>query len=314
MLDKNTLKKWMLEDNGRILYDPVHPGIFSGYVTFTPERASLALENNTHNRPLGVRKQLPPICESIKEGYWNDNVSKINFAKDGTLSDGQHRLEGACRTGMAIRCLVTWGVDKNAQSLVDRRGNRTLADDIAMDGGKSAHNLAAITRVLYLRSLGHSPKILLNKGTQATFIPDVIYYDYYLKNKEEIVEKTKLVNRAYNSVRDLQIPGNIMNVLVIEFDSVSPSDAKVFWERLSTGLAFWENDPVVALRKKLSDNARANVNKIPNAIISALIIKAWNCFERGEQVKLLKYTAGGANPEPFPEIYNPYLTDSKETT
>ena len=63
---------------------------------------------------------------------------------------------------------------------------------------------------------------------------------------------------------------------------------------------------VTRLRKKLADNAHSGISKRPVTVMAALIIKAWNFYEQGEKPKLLKFTAGGASPEAFPQVYNPY--------
>lgn len=310
MVDENIIKKWMQEDGGTILYDPLHPGVFTGYVRFTPERAASALENNTHNRKMGDNRQIPPLMDAIIKGYWDDNVAKLNFAKVGWISDGQNRLKSCVRTNTSIRCLVTWGVEESAQLVTDRRGNRTLSNDLSINGFKNANSLAAITRVLYLLDNGATARQLINKGITLASAPDIVTYNYFCQNADRCIETTKLVGRMQNSVRDLRINGSTMNVLVYEFDRINELDALNFWERLSSGIAECEDDPIIALRMKLADNAKSKLNKMPNSVVAALIIKAWNYYMAGETVKQLKFRAGGANPEEFPEIYNPYVEES----
>lgn len=304
VITKTMMKQWMLENNGPIIYDPLHPWIFTGYVTWTPERCESALDNNTENRDIQRKRQLPGIKAALENGLWDDNVSKINFTKDGTLSDGQHRIVAGAETGIAFRSLVTWGVEREAQLVTDRRGSRTLANDFQIKKYPNAKKLAAVTRVLYQLDNGATPKQIASQGGERT-LPDVMLYNYYNQNAEYITKKERLVAKVYNSVRDLGINRGNINLLVSVFDDIDPDDADCFWGKLSSGVASSDDDPVVALRKRLSDNAHSKTSKIPKVVEAALIIKAWNLFERGETTKLLKYTAGGANPEPFPSIYNP---------
>lgn len=307
MVTREQIMGWMVEDGGNILYDNKAPGVFTGYVTFTPERAESALENNTHNRTMGTKKQFPVLKSVMQNRLWDANVSKINFESDGTLSDGQNRLYAGAHSQTTFRCLVTWGVERSAQLVTDRRGSRTLSDDLHIAGVTQSKQTAAITKVYYYRAIGYDVKSIINKGGILVTVPDSVLYRYYMDNAEKIKAGQLLVERVKNSVSDLKINRSIMNVLVIEFDKISEKDAAVFWERLSTGTTTIENDPVVLLRKRLADNARANVNKLAKHVEAALIIKAWNFYMSGETPKLLKYTSGGANPEPFPEIYNPYI-------
>ena len=307
MLDKVTLQEWMSEDNGYVLHDPLHKGVFTGYVNFTPERAKCALENNTHNRTLGVKRQLPGLMEAMQTGLWNDNVSKINFSSSGELSDGQHRLEACVRSQIPFRTLVTWGVTREAQLVTDRRGARKLADDFSIDGFKDSKNLAAIARILYARDKGFEVNALINRnGETGIYSSDIVVYYYFLNNEEYVVKMQKLVSRVFSQLRDLQINKSVLNVLAIEFSEISEEDAQAFWDRLRNGITTKEDDPIILLRRRLCDNARNKTNKMPKVVEAALIIKAWNFYMRGESVKQLMYRVGGANPEPFPEIYNPY--------
>lgn len=309
MVDQTILKRWMCENNGSILYDPMHNGIFSGYVTFTPERAESALENNTSNRRLGVNKQLYPLMNTIEKDLWDDNVAKINFDKDMVLSDGQHRLVACMRTGKSIRCLVTCGVSKTAQGVTDRRGARTLQQDLELLGYKNAVNLAAMIRCQYYKDFGYSVERILKRGQSLSAIPDKMLLDYFTTDKAreaEIIEKVRRVARIAASIKDLRISSEVLKALIPEFDAVSIEDANCFWDRLSTGLTIMENDAVVLLRKRFSSFAKNDSAKIPIIVQAALIIKAWNYFESGTPCGALKFVSGGAKPEQFPEIFNPY--------
>lgn len=308
MVTKADVIGWMLENRGQMIVDPDDSNIITGYVTFTPERAESALENNTKNRKMGVYNQVPGLKEALLNGLWDPNVSKISFAADGTLSDGQNRLFSVKETGVPMRTLVTWGVGEDAQLVTDRRGTRTLTNDIEIAGFSQANHLAAITRIKYLRDeKGLDLKTIITRGRVATTsISDIVLYKYFMSHSDEIIEEMKLARKIYFSLRDLDINGSVINLLSFEFNNINSEDAWCFWSRLSTGVTTNEYDPVTLLRKRLSENARSKTNKIPQIVMAALIIKAWNLFERGETAKQLKYASGGARPEPFPEIYNPY--------
>lgn len=308
MISEETMKMWMLENNGGILYDSVNKGVFTGYVTFTPERSAMALDANKRNRKYNERN-LSILKESFVQGHWNDNVSVINFTSKGMLDDGQHRIRSALETGTTFRTKVTYGVEEGTQHFTDRRGTRTLTDDISIDGFKSAPKLAAITRILYLRDEKKlSAKAILNKGFQNS-VPDITLYKYFLDRSEEVAQLVNSLASIYVSLRGLDINREIVNVLGIEFSRISADDAEAFWKHLRDGVYTDENDPVKRLRERLVKNEMSRTNKMPKLVMAALIIKAWNYYESGETIKCLKYTSGGANPEAFPEIYDPYMED-----
>lgn len=148
-----TLMEWMLEDGGNILHDRHHLKVFTGYVTFTKERADAALQCNVKNRKIND-DSIKVLAEALESGLWDENVSKINFDENMTLSDGQHRLEVVSRTGKMARILVTYGVSESAQGVTDRRGKRTLSDDISIIGKNNTFKRAAVARMHYCFSNG----------------------------------------------------------------------------------------------------------------------------------------------------------------
>lgn len=305
MVTKELLKVWMHENKGAILYDELHYGVFTGYVTFTPARAKIALENNIRNRKVNDT-QINVVKEAMSNNLWDDNVSKINFASSGELSDGQHRLIACVRSGITFRCMVTWGVTRTAQLATDRRGARSLSDDLEIAGYKNTVNLAAVARVVYQFQRGSSVSQIIAKSTSVTSnASDQMIFNFFLNRQDEIIEKERVVSRVYTSLRDLHISKTVLNPLVIEFDRISKEDAEAFWKQLSSGFARFENDPIFILRKRFIDDAKSNTSNLPAIVKTALIIKAWNMYMTGTTVKQLKWTSGGANPEKFPEIYNP---------
>lgn len=308
MIDETIIKRWMLENNGNILYDPMHPGVFTGYVTFTPERSKSALENNTRNRKLKANSQLPILMEAMENGEWDDNVETISFTKDNILSNGQHRFESSVRSGSTFRNLVTYGISDRAQRKQDRGASRKLDEDLYIDGFKNTIHLAAIIRVLYFLDVKNlTIKNILNRSIDTVTVADSVFYDYFYEHKNEIIEKERFTASVAKSVACLEVPGGIVNVLSIKFDRINKEDAKCFWERLSDGFTTIENDPIIVLRNKLIKNKDNNQHKLSNIVMAALIIKTWNLYMKGETTQCLKFAAGGATPESFPEIYNPYL-------
>lgn len=303
MVTKELIKTWMHENKGTILYDPLKYGVFTGYVTWTPARSKMALENNIRNRKIN-KSMVNNLSDTMSSNLWDDNVAKINFASNGTLSDGQHRLFSSVKSGCTFRCLVTWGVSMESQIVTDRRGNRTLPQDLEINGFKNTVNLAAIIRADYLLNKGFSVE-QVNQGGKRVSVSDQVLFNYFANRQDEIIEKERLVAKVYASLRDLKIEKPVLNPLVIELNRISKEDAEAFWKQLGSGVARFENDPIFILRKRFVDDAKSNTSHLPAIVKTALIIKAWNMYMTGTTVKQLKWTAGGSNPEKFPEIYNP---------
>lgn len=312
MLTKEMIREWMLEENGSILPDPLHPGVFSGYVRFTKDRAEIALDNNTHNRTVGRKNQLPQLKEALLNGEWDDNVDRISFDIDGVLSNGQHRLIASVETSIPLRSLVTWGVSKTTQRCTDRRGSRSLQEDLQIDGFKDSKNLAATARAKYFLDNGHSVRSVVVTGQRTSSVPDSVLYKYIENNKDVIENINRIACRHSSYVNELKINSQVRKVLSIVFNSINQEDADYFWKTLGGDIFLSEDDPLYRLHKRLSENAKDIKDgkpSLPIVTMSALIIKAWNFYERGENKGVLKYTSGGAKPEAFPKIYNPYTEE-----
>lgn len=306
ILTVDTIKRWMLEDGSGILYGKKNAGVFTGYITLTPERIALALKSNVRNRKL-QENQIATLMDAINGGDWDENVSKINFDEHMVLSDGQHRITAFERLGVTIRVLVTVGLKESAQSVTDRRGNRTLEDDLGMKGVPNYRKMATLSRMCRAIENGATVKQMIEReGRVYAKTSDINLQRYYFSNQKKMQRLKKVCQHIYRQTRELHINGSVINVLGYSFDRINEDDARAFWDLLGSGVYDDENSPIRQLRQRLVANATSGTQKIPRRVVAALIIKAWNLWQKGETVKQLKFTSGGASPEPFPEIYNPY--------
>lgn len=94
----------------------------------TPEWALMVLtERNTNNRkrdPRRVRKYASDIINK----KWHVINNGLGFFEDGTLADGQHRLEAVVETEKAVPMIVVYGVDPSATVAIDEGRPRSNAD------------------------------------------------------------------------------------------------------------------------------------------------------------------------------------------
>lgn len=93
-------------------------------VKVTPEMATEILENNPKNRPI-KRLHLSFLCAELREGRWKFNGDAIRIATDGTLIDGQHRLEAVKQTGVPINTLIITGLDPDVFDTIDSGARRS---------------------------------------------------------------------------------------------------------------------------------------------------------------------------------------------
>lgn len=103
-------------------------------VVITPEIASLWLKKNTSNRGLKER-YVDRLANDMTQGAWKLTHQGIAFNREGTLIDGQHRLSAIVQSGVSVPMLVTYGVDRSSQLVMDDHARRTAADAIKLSIG-----------------------------------------------------------------------------------------------------------------------------------------------------------------------------------
>lgn len=117
--------------------------------TITPQDAKDLLLTNSSNRR--VRKRLvDKICRDIKSGAWRLTHQGIAIYDDGTLADGQHRLEAIAASGIPCQIMVTYGVPKDEATIlaVDSGRSRTVVDSSNISGVTLSHNQVALSKYI----------------------------------------------------------------------------------------------------------------------------------------------------------------------
>lgn len=114
----------------------------------TPEFAERLLEKNTSNRNLR-RDHVATLARDMAEGAWRLNNDAICIANDGTLLNGQHRLNAIIKAGKPIKMLVAEGFAPETYKVLDGGAKRSVADQLNI-----TNELAATIRLVFNFSLG----------------------------------------------------------------------------------------------------------------------------------------------------------------
>jgi hypothetical protein len=90
-------------------------------ILVTPQQAAEWLTKNTRaGRLQDARTEM--IARDICAGRWQRRNVSIAFFIDGTLADGQHRLEAIVLSGIAVECIVEFGYPMDTQFNAASRG------------------------------------------------------------------------------------------------------------------------------------------------------------------------------------------------
>lgn len=118
---------------------------FTRFETITPNIASIYLARNTHNRKK-KEKKIKEWAVVMRAGGWKLNGETIKFYEDGTLADGQNRLEAVIRAGVPVEMEVRYGIPNNITTF-DIGSNRNMHDILTLSGYKQK-NLNIVIKAL----------------------------------------------------------------------------------------------------------------------------------------------------------------------
>lgn len=269
------------------------PGITSSGPSYsildvTPQLAKEWLDHNTHNRNLRDRA-IAAYARDMKAGNWAENGEAIKFAADGTLLDGQHRLSAIIEADVTIRMLIVTGLQATDQETMDAGRKRSLSDALHLRGETNSSVLGSILR----RTLMWEHGSYRNSGT---YTPTNTECLTFLEVHPEIRESTQVASTLRKPSR---LPASVLGLTHWLFSRIDAEDAAWFFDKLGSGANLDQYHPVWTLRRR-AELADQSTGRVPEDMLLACVIKAWNAYRDGQQIKILSFKPGGATPEKFP--------------
>jgi hypothetical protein len=262
--------------------------------TIGPDEARAMLNRNDANRnirPLYVMS----LAQQMTQGFWRLAGDPIRLDAEGNLLDGQHRLSAVIESKTAHDFVIIVGLDADTQNVMDSGIKRSFSDVLKMRGEGSANVLAGITRGICLWEQGYRPHDFLggqvNPGHSAL-----------LKTFEAHPEIRIAANVAQRLDKKYRLPARVLGIGWIQFGSIDAADRDSFFDRMMRLDFNGENDPLSRLYTVLTQDA-LSIRRLPTLSKYALLIKTWNFYRDGAEVKSLRWRRGGSKPESFPEPY-----------
>ena len=257
-------------------------------VHLTPELASEILKHNNNNRSIS-RCNLLQITNSIKNNSYLLNGEAIIIDSDGMLLDGQHRLYAIINTGVAIDTTVSIGMPPKSYKTIDVGRKRSGGDVLAMNNVPSPKNASALiaSYFAYRRGLTIAAS-RPNRYSDSLATPDAILHFYlqYPSLVDDVVVSARkcIEKRAYLSASKV---GAYILYLILDKrhskDAVYSFFYQVFRIEPSTNIT-------IDLLSEALERNKMNQTKLTGAQIEAYIIKSWNCFVTGKELKQLRYS------------------------
>lgn len=251
------------------------------WMTVTPEHAESLLERNKINRritPAHVKR----LCQSMLRGKWRTNGEAIKIDWNGDVLDGQHRLLACVMSGVPFETLLISDLPPDVFQSLDQGKVRSGSDVLAATGAKHTRSIAAAIRAMEA----------IRKETALLNIR--------LSN-EEIFE---LYNGEYAGIGDVVARVGSMCKNEIVSSSLGAAmwflgkrskyayKADEFVERLYDGIGLGVDSPILILRNRLINNTRLKTRGIHREVILGFLIKCWNAFVTGRNIKKYQWNEG----------------------
>lgn len=258
----------------------------------TPGRAAALLARSECGRSL-MPKLRDLYARDMTTGNWvltpQGLIIEVRDLPGGgqeeVLRDGQNRCAAVVRAQVTVPFWVTRGTSEEislAFPYLDNGRSRTMSDRLKSDGFANTTQLAAVLRRAYhwqvsqpwTRQLTPSKRELHDVLDACPDLEDAAVYSH---------------SWGYRAISP-QLAGFAWWLLrKCEVDDGMPT-AEVFLKTVQTGAPVLdEHDPVLALRKRLSDSLESGRSKSESAVVYRkpeavlwLLFSAWNCVQNRE--------------------------------
>lgn len=275
--------------------DDVRMGVFE----ITPAVARYWLTFNTANARNPIPRTIQEYARDIKHDAWLLNFQPITFRKDGSLDNGQNRLEAVIEADKAILSLVVWGVDPEAASTVDIGQKRTASQIIGATNPRYAAHMASASALIWRLEQPNPQRALLDNGIRPT-----------MHDRLEVLGRHKnlILSMEYTMSKCGQLmkfAGSTATAQIFHYYGTRNHGEVAtnrFFQLLNTGLAkegdpaLTANHPAYRLREALMKIKREQ-RRVRQPYVYALWLPAWNAYVSGDLVKRLIPADFTENPD-----------------
>lgn len=262
----------------------------------TPAKAKEYLNTTIGNRPLS-KVFVRSYADTMKQGKWLLNGVPIIFDVDGHLRDGHHRLQAVIEAGIPVKFDVCRGASSEAFTTYDCGRHRTVGQLLAMQQVKN-YNLVGSIVAANERLVTCGRLLENNSGSANHKKTNSDKYDLYRADPEGYVNAATYIRGLLSRCRMLSgsWAGGLYYYLT-HTGGYTEEEVKPFFEEIFS-VETTRTSACNVLRKAIT-NAALSGKKIKAETLWAYIVKAWNSFISGNEMKVLRYVQG---QEVLPEL------------
>lgn len=262
-------------------------GSFMRVETITPEIADSLLQTNDMNNRNISRNTVDYYTKSMTELKWCLNGSSIVISENGALIDGQHRLLACINSGISFDTFVHRGVKHNAMRTIDTGKPRSDGDLITMETGYTyPHQLATAIRYASMYTKGsfwskdnNNLRLTLDSGEPIDDLMERIGFPHL---HDSVVLCCRV--RKGEGVKIIS-PSRLAVIHHVIRNMSNRNIADGFVKKVYSLYGMRKGDPILAFHKTIQNYQEKKVNSSSNNIDLMLLVKAWNKFVEGKEVK-----------------------------
>jgi hypothetical protein len=247
----------------------------------TPSIAKNYLEQNLNNRRFSQPILLRYTADMINNKWKEDTGECIKISKTGRILDGQHRLKAVILSNCSIFFYIANNIDDSVFDVLDTGKSRNASDCFYVAGIKASHTIPSIISYFNLLEDGKKNGVQINKKATNSELLEQYYKDELFWDNI-----AKMSMSWYLSFATILKP-SMIGGFYSHFYKLNPSKAEIFMNQLCTGSGI-NNAIINLLRNKLMQD-KMSPRKMPMNLKMALIIKTWNHYINGNNVKILKF-------------------------
>jgi hypothetical protein len=263
-------------------------------VMIDPETAKQWLSRNDANRHIRAA-QVAKYASDMVAGRWHLTGSPIQFAVDGRLLDGQHRLLAIVKSGVTLPMFVVCGLPSSAQSYMDTGAKRTVADQLSIAGYKNSSVLAAGARLALAWRMGR-----LGQPREAVSDPET---RAFIQAHPSLIEAAAFAAQMRRAGLDVHPSVICAAMWGLTESGHSPERVQVFFRAMAEMRSDGPGDPKYALLHRIS-TARRNRERIESADMLSMLIRAYNADYTGKKARRIQVFAHGCAID-IPPIVGP---------
>lgn len=231
--------------------------------------------HNSRNRKLRPSRR-NSYARDMEAGDWMFNGDSIRLDEQGTIIDGQHRLESIVETGITQPMLVVEYLPIDVQMTVDIGAMRSMADQLGFKGWANPTMVAAIARRLcYVKR-----EDAVTYG--GAYNPTRAEMRKMAENHKALIEKA--VNVALRShAKRLPVAPSVIGTAYFLAAEKDPYAAELFFvTKLIDTVGLEESEPAQTLQRRYQKVMNDTRQPMDPELAFRYAILAWNKWRSGE--------------------------------